>query len=329
MRAIWYAETGPAADVLKTGDIPDPRPAAGEVLVRIAASGINPIDVKWRKGLRVLGEGEKVIPHFDGAGVIEDVGDGVSKERIGKRVWLYEGAWQRLAGTAAEFIALASDLAVPLPDGVEFAVGACLGIPAMTAHRCVYADGPVAGQTVLVTGGGGAVGGFAIRFAKLGGATVIATVSTDDKAALATKLGADHVVNYKTEDATQRIKAIAGDGGVDRVVEVALGVNFPVTAEIMSNNGVVAAYASDDQPEPTLPFRPFLYKNITVRHVLVFGIPGEAKADAITDITGWLAAGEMKDAVGHRFPFEDAAKAHEAVEQGALGNVVIEINAGA
>ena len=329
MRAIWYAETGPAADVLKTGDIPDPCPAAGEVLVRIAASGVNPIDVKWRKGLRALGEGEKVIPHFDGAGVIEDVGDGVSKARIGERVWLYEGAWQRPAGTAAEFISLAADLAVPLPDGVDFAVGACLGIPAMTAHRCVYADGPVAGRTVLVTGGGGAVGGFAIRLAKLGGATVIATVSTDEKAALATKLGADHVVNYKTEDATQRIKAIAGDGGVDRVVEVALGVNFPVTAEIMSNNGVVAAYASDDQPEPKLPFRPFLYKNITVRHVLVFGIPAVAKADAITDITRWLAAGEMKDAVGNRFPFEDAAKAHEAVEQGALGNVVIEINAGA
>ncbi len=327
MRAVWYTKTGPAADVLEVGDVADPRPAAGEVLVRVAASGVNPIDVKWRGGMRALGEGEKLIPHFDGAGVIEEVGDGVSKKRIGERVWLYEGAWQRPAGTAAEFITLASDLAVTLPDGVEFAVGACLGIPAMTAHRCVFADGPVKDRTVLVTGGGGAVGGFAIRFAKLGGATVIATVSTDDKAALATKLGADHVVNYKTEDTTQRIKEIAGDGGVDRVVEVALGVNFPVTAEIIANNGVVAAYASDDQPEPTLPFRPFLYKNITVRHVLVFGIPAEARVDAIADITRWLAAGEMKDAVGQRFPFDAAAKAHEAVEQGALGNVVIEINA--
>ena len=325
MRAVWYAKTGPAADVLETGDIANPRPAAGAVLVRVAASGVNPIDVKWRGGMRALGEGEKLIPHFDGAGVIEEVGDGVSKARIGERVWLYEGAWQRPAGTAAEYIALASDLAVRLPDGVEFAVGACLGIPAMTAHRCAFADGPVAGQTVLVTGGGGAVGGFAIRFAKLGGATVIATVSNDDKAALAAKLGADHVVNYKTEDATQRIKEIAGDGGVDRIVEVALGVNFPVTAEIMSNNGVVAAYASDDQPEPTLPFRPFLYKNIAVRHVLVFGIPHKAKAEAISDITDWLAAGELSDAVGQRFALEDAAKAHEAVEEGALGNVVIEI----
>ena len=327
MRAVWYAETGPAADVLKTGDVPDPRPAAGEVLVRVAASGINPIDVKWRKGLRALGEGEKVIPHFDGAGVIEEVGDGVSKERIGERVWLYEGAWQRPAGTAAEFIALAADLAVPLPDGVEFAVGACLGIPAMTAHRCVYADGPVAGRTILVTGGGGAVGGFAIRFAKLGGATVIATVSNDDKSALATKLGANHVVNYKIEDATQRIKAITGDGGVDRVVEVALGVNFPVTTEIIGNNGVVVAYASDDQPEPTLPFRPFLYKNVTVRNVLVFGIPTAAKAYAISDINRWLEADKLKETVGQRFAFEDAAKAHEAVEQGALGNVVIEFGA--
>jgi NADPH2:quinone reductase len=325
MRAVWYEKTGPAADVLVTGDVSDPRPAAGEVLVRVAASGINPIDVKWRKGLRVLEEGEKVIPHFDGAGVIEDIGDGVPKERLGERVWLFEAAWQRPSGTAAEFTALPSGLAVTLPDTVDFAVGACLGIPAMTAHRCVFADGPVTGQTVLVTGGGGAVGGFAVRFAKLGGATVIATVSTDDKAALATKLGADHVVNYKTEDATQRIKEIGGDGGIDRVVEVALGVNFPVTAEVISNNGVVAAYASDDEPEPTLPFRPFLYKNITVRHVLVFGIPPKAKADAIADITRWLAAGELNDAVGQRFAMEDIAKAHEAVEEGALGNVVIEI----
>ena len=327
MRAVWYSETGPAAEVLRTGDIPDPRPAAGEVLVRVAASGVNPIDVKWRKGLRALEEGERVIPHFDGAGVIEDVGDGVTKERLGERVWLYEAAWQRPGGTAAEFIALASDLAVTLPDDVEFAVGACLGIPAMTAHRCVFADGPVTGRTVLVTGGGGAVGGYAIQFAKLGGATVIATVSNDDKAALATRLGADHVVNYKTEDATQRIKEIAGEGGVDHVVEVALGVNFPVTTEIIGNNGVVAAYASDDQPEPVLPFRPFLYKNVTVRHVLVFGIPPKAKADAIADITRWLSSGELKDAVGQRFAFEDAAKAHEAVERGALGNVVIEIGA--
>ena len=327
MRAVWYSETGPAAEVLRTGDIPDPRPAAGEVLVRVAASGVNPIDVKWRKGLRALEEGERVIPHFDGAGVIEDVGDGVTKERLGERVWLYEAAWQRPGGTAAEFIALASDLAVTLPDDVEFAVGACLGIPAMTAHRCVFADGPVTGRTVLVTGGGGAGGGYAIQFAKLGGATVIATVSNDDKAALATRLGAEHVVNYKTEDATQRIKEIAGEGGVDHVVEVALGVNFPVTTEIIGNNGVVAAYASDDQPEPVLPFRPFLYKNVTVRHVLVFGIPPKAKADAIADITRWLSSGELKDAVGQRFAFEDAAKAHEAVERGALGNVVIEIGA--
>ena len=327
MRAVWYSETGPAKDVLRLGDVPDPSPAAGEVLVRVAASGVNPIDVKWRKGTRALGEGETLIPHFDGAGVIEAVGDGVSKERLGERVWLYEAAWQRPAGTAAEFIALASDLAVTLPDGVEFAAGACLGIPAMTAHRCVFADGPVAGRTVLVTGGGGAVGGYAVQFAKLGGATVIATVSNDDKAALASRLGADHVVNYKTAEAAQRIKEIVGDAAVDRIVEVALGVNFPVTAEIIGNNGVVAAYASDDQPEPALPFRPLLYKNVTLHHVLVFGAPAEAKAEAIADITRWLAAGELQDAVGQRFQLEDAAEAHEAVERGALGNVVIEIGA--
>ncbi len=313
--------------MLVTGDVADQRPAPGEVLVRVAASGINPIDVKWRGGLRALEEGEKLIPHFDGAGVIEDIGDGVAKERLGERVWLFEAAWQRPGGTAAEFIALPSDLAVALPDGAEFAVGACLGIPAMTAHRCVFADGPVTGQTVLVTGGAGAVGGYAVQFAKLGGATVIATVSNDEKAALATRLGADHVVNYKTGDPTQRIKEIGGDGAIDRLVEVALGVNFPLTTEVIANNGVVAAYASDLQPEPALPFRPFLYKNVTLRHVLVFGIPPQAKADAVADITRWLAAGAMQDAVGQRFTVEDAAKAHEAVEQGALGNVVIKIGA--
>ncbi|MDP6806000.1 MAG: NADPH:quinone reductase [Rhodospirillales bacterium] len=325
MRALWYEKVGPAAEVLTAGEMTTPTPQAGEVLVRVHASGVNPVDVKLRKGLRPLGEGERVVPHFDGAGTIEAAGAGIGEDRIGERVWVYEAQWQRTNGTAAEYISLPAHLAVPLPDVADFAGAACLGIPAMTAHRCVFADGPVSGQTVLVTGGAGAVSGYAIQFAKLGGAKVVATVSSPAKAEVAKAAGADEVLNYTTDDVAARVMELTADAGVERIVEVALGANFAITASVVANNGVVAAYASDAEPEPALPFRTLLYKNATLRNVLVFGIPGSAKAGAIADITRWLADGSLRNAVGQRFPLDQAAKAHEAVEEGSLGNVVVEI----
>jgi NADPH2:quinone reductase len=325
MRAVWYEEVGPAADVLTVGEAPTPAPQTGEVLVRLGASGVNPVDVKLRNGLRPVPPGERVVPHFDGAGTIEALGAGIGADRVGERVWVYEAQWQRMNGTAAEYVSLPAHLAIPLPDAADFAGAACLGIPAMTAHRCVFADGPVSGQTVLVTGGAGAVSGYAIQFAKLGGAKVVATVSSPAKAEVAKAAGADEVVNYTSDDVAARIMELTAGAGVERIVEVALGANFAITAGVLANNGVVAAYASDAAPEPALPFRTLLYKNAALRHVLVFGIPDSAKAGAIADITRWLADGSLRNAVGQRFPLDQAAKAHQAVEEGSLGNVVVEI----
>ncbi len=325
MKAAWYADFGPAAEVIETGEVETPAPGPGEVRVRIAASGVNPVDVKRRKGGRGAMEAGRVIPHFDGAGVIDAVGDGVPETRIGERVWLYEAQWQSAAGSAAEFTVVAADRAVALADGTSFAEGAALGIPAMTAHRCVYADGPVDGQTVLVTGGAGAVGRYAVQMAKLGGARVVATVSSAAKAAQAEAAGADHVVDYKTEDVAARIREVTGDAGVARIVEVEFGGNLATSLEVLAPNGVIAAYASDAALEPAVPFYRLAYANATVRHVLVFGMPEAAKQHAVADITRWLEAGDLGHHIGQRFTLAETAAAHRAVEAGAFGKVVVEI----
>jgi NADPH2:quinone reductase len=289
-------------------------------------SGINPVDVKRRAGGRGPLASARVVPHFDGAGVIDQVGSGVSESRIGERVWVYEAQWQRASGTAAEYVVVSADRAVRLPDGVDVAAGASLGIPALTAHRCVFADEPVSGATVLVTGGAGAGGSYAIQFAKLDGARVITTVSTEEKAELARKAGADLVINYKTEDTVARVKQATAGNGVDRIVEVELGGNLSVSVEVLKANGVLATYASQAVPEPVLPFYQLLYRNIVLRHELVFLMPEDAKQHAVTDITGWLEAGRLWHHIGSRFPLDQAAAAHEAVESGAVGKVLLEIN---
>lgn len=323
MRAAWYERFGPADEVLSVGEMEAPEPGAGEVRVRIAVSGVNPVDVKRRLGGRGASEGSRVVPHFDAAGTIESVGAGVPDSRLGERVWVYEAQFERASGTAAELAVVAADLAVRLPDNADFDTGACLGIPALTAHRCVFADGSVAGQTVLVTGGAGAVGNYAVQFAKLDGATVIATVSSDDKAELARQGGADHVVNYRTEDAAERLVELAGAAGIDRVVEVEFGGNLAASMAALKNNGVIATYASQADPEPTLPFYALAYKNIAVQHVLVFGVPDEAKQQGVADISGWLESGQLLHHLGPRFTLDDIAAAHQAVEGGAFGKVLV------
>jgi NADPH2:quinone reductase len=328
MRAICYDRKGAAREVLHIGVMPDPKPGPGEVLVRVRTSGVNPSDTKSRSGWAGAAKMAfaRIIPHQDGAGVIEAVGSGVPAGRVGERVWIYEGQWQRPFGTGAQQIALDADRAVRLPDSVSFTEGACLGIPIMTAHRCMFADGPVRGKTVLVTGGAGAVGHYAIQLAKSAGATVFATVSSEEKAQAARSARADHVINYKTEDVATRVTELTGGAGVDRIVEVAFGANLPVTQKVIKTNGVVATYASDADMEPRVPFRPFLAKDITVRWVLVYVMPREAKEAAIAAITSGLEAGTLKHQVYREFAMEEAAEAHEAIETGrSLGNVVVRI----
>ena len=327
MRAVWYEAFGAASEVLELGEMDKPAPGPGEVCVRLAACGVNPVDCKRRRGGRGAADGARVVPHFDGAGVVDGVGDGVDGLRIGERVWIHEGQWQRPMGCAAEYIALPARLAVGLPDNTGFDAGACLGIPAMTAHRCVYADGPLDGRTVLVTGGAGAVGRYAIQFAALGGARVIATVSSAEKATIAGDAGAHEIIDYKSEDVVKRISEITGGDGVDRIVEVEFGGNLETSLAVIANNGVIASYASDVAPEPALPFYRLAYGNTTLRPVLVFGMPAGAKSHAIADITRWAESGALSHHIGQRFTLEDAAAAHEAIEAGAFGKVVIEIAA--
>src|SRR3989442_10703752 len=242
--------------------MPVPEPGPGEVRVRIVASGLNPTDVKARAGSRPMGF-PRVIPHQDGAGVIDRVGPGVPASRVGERVWLYIVQWQRPFGTAAEYACVPARRAITLPAATSFAEGACLGIPAVTAHRCLFADGPIAGQTVLVTGGAGAVGHYAVQLAKWAGARVIATVSSTEKAASAAAAGADHTVNYRTGEAAKEILALTGGAGGDRIVDVDFGGNLGVSLETIKGNGAIATYASMGGREPRVPFYAPMAKNGT------------------------------------------------------------------
>jgi NADPH:quinone reductase len=319
MRAAWYERKGAAHEVLAVGEADPPSPAAGDVLVRVHASGINPSDTKARGGARgnLAMPWPRIIPHQDGAGVIEAVGPGVPPARVGERVWLYEAQLGRAFGTAADYVALPAHQAVPLPGTVSFAEGAALGVPAMTAHRCVFADGPVAGKRVLVTGGGGAVGFYAIQFAAQGGAHVVATVSSEAQAALARAAGAHEVIDRKAED----VAALAG--GVDRIVEVALGANLETSLKILNPNGVIAAYSSDAEPEPVLPFWPLVMRDATLRFVLVYAMTRQAHEEAIAAIGAGLAEGWLRHNVARTFPLDEVAAAHALVEAGAPGKVVL------
>lgn len=322
MRAAWYERNGPAAEVLTLGELPDPEPGPGEVRVRLHASGVNPSDVKSRAGVTRKIAFPRVIPCSDGAGVVDRVGPGVDPARAGSRVWVYNGQWERPFGTSAELICLPAAHAVALPDGLSFEQGACLGIPVMTAHRCLFADGPLSGKTVLVTGGAGVVGHYAIQLAKWAGVPVIATVSSPAKAEHARAAGADHVINYRTEDVAARVRALTG--GVDRIVEVDLGVNLPVSVQILKPFGAIAAYASVGKPMPELPYQAMMRNNLTVRVVLVYTMSDEAKAQATADIARWVREWKPQFAIAARFPLERVVDAHLTVERGEkIGHVVL------
>jgi NADPH:quinone reductase len=323
MRAVWYERNG-AADVLHLGEMPDPMPGPGEVRVRVVTSGINPSDWKRRQGLTRRLEFPRVIPHQDGAGVVDQVGPGVPASRLGERVWLYQAQIGRAFGTAAEYTVQPAIRAIPLPANTDFVEGAGLGVPAMTAHRCVLADGPVTGKTLLVTGGAGAVGHYAIQWAKLHGARVLATVSSDHKSQIALTAGADATINYRTENTVQRLMDLTSGAGVDHIVEVDFAGNFAVSREVLRDNGVLAIYSAGVAPQPLVPLQ-FKASNITVRFVLVYDMPEAAKDAAVHDITALLAGGKLRHLSGPRFPLESVQEAHQAVEGGAIGKVVLEV----
>ena len=327
MRAAWYDRTGPDREALVVGERPKPAPGRGEVLIRIHASGVNPSDVGMRGGANAPMAYPRITPNSDGAGVVEAVGPWVPDRLIGKRVWFYNGQRNgRAFGSAAEYIELDADLVSPLPDTVSFAEGATLGIPGMTAHLALFAAGPVQGRFVLVTGGAGAVGLYAVQLARWAGATVIATVSSPEKAARAKAGGADLTIDYRREDVAKTVREITGGEGVDHVVDVDFGGNLAQTVRALKANGSIAYYASKGDPTPTLTAGELMRKNLTVRGVLLPNSPHEARRRAQADITRWISTGERILAVAGTWPLDDIAAAHEAVERGdKAGTVVVEL----
>ena len=324
MLAACYSTSGPAAGKLDVRELPDPSPAPGEVLVRVAVSGVNPTDWKARgAGALTVAPGDLVTPNQDGAGTIEAVGEGVDPGRVGTRVWLYNAQWQRVGGTAAQWIALPSEQAVALPDSASFDLGASLGIPAMTAHRCLFSDGELPLATpVLVHGGAGAVGHAATELAVWRGLRVAATVSSDAKAALARDAGAQLVVNYRTEDVAAAVSEWAPDG-VARVVDVDLAGNLAVNASVLAAGGVISGYAGAGA-STELP-RPLMLRNARVEFVLVYTIPDDAKAAAVADITRALQDGALTTLPLHRYALSEIAAAHDAVKGGVVGKVLVDI----
>jgi NADPH2:quinone reductase len=320
--AAFYERSGAAHEVLRVDEIAQPEPADGEVLVRLRLSGVNPTDWKARASREPAFPFQ--VPNQDGVGVIEAVGPGVDEARVGERVWVYFAAWGRQWGTAAQWTVLPAEQAVELPPEASDELGASLGIPALTAHRCLFADGPVAGRTVLVAGGAGAVGHAAIELARRGGAHVVATVSNETKAALARAAGAHDVVDYRREDAAEAIRALAPDGVV-RIVEVAPAVNLPLDLAVCAPNATIATYANNGGDEATLPVAPLMRGNTTLRFVLVYTMPPEALRQAVLEVGAALRDGALTALPVHRYSLHDIADAHDAVERAAVGKVVVEI----
>jgi len=324
MKACWFDAFGAAQKVLKQGDWPTPEPGSGEVLVRLHTTGVNPSDVKKRAGaFPDLLDAGPVIPHSDGAGVITAVGNGVPDSRIGERVFVYQAQYARQCGTAAEFVALDSLRAPVLPDNTSFEVGACIGIPIMTAHRCVFADGPVADQLILVTGGAGRVGHYAIQWAHRAGARVIATASNEQDAAACREAGAEAVINHRESGWGRAMLDLTGGQKVDRVIEVEFGANLPELLHCVRIGATIATYSSTVVPEPALPFRTMMFMDLTVRMVIVYAMPEEAKAQAVADTQAALTEGSLEHRIAETLPFDQMAKAHEIIEEGSVRGCVV------
>ena len=325
MRAAMYQRVGPAAEVLTVREVDAPVPGPGEVLVRIAASAINPTDVKTRAGLTPGDIAGFQVPHMDGAGVIEQVGEGVPASRVGERVWLMLAAASNPWGTAAQYSCLPAERALPLPDAASFELGATLGVPALTAAYCLLSDGPIEGRTVLVAGGAGAVGRSAIELAKWAGARVATTVSGPEKAAVAQAAGADLVVNYREPGAAEVLSEWAA-GPVDRIVELALGPNLDLDLAVAAPGTVVITYAIDG-PDPVIPVRRCMMAGITLRFMLLYRVPPQKLAEAVQTVRGALDAGALTEPPITRFPLSQIVAAQEAQEAGPFGRIIVDVDA--
>ena len=326
MKAAWYEKIGAAAEVLHVGEIENPQPNEGEVLVELKTSGVNPSDVKTRAGARGELQFPQIIPHSDGGGIITQVGQGVDQGRIGERVWIWNGAFGRAHGTCAEMIALPSDQAVSLPDETSFEAAACLGIPASTAYYGMLCDGSVENQTVLVTGGAGAVGYYGIQLAKWSGATVITTVSGDEKAKVASDAGADLIINYREEDVVSAIKDFTNDEGVDRILEVEFGGNLSVSEEVIKPNGTVAAYGSVAVMEPSLPFYNLMFKGVKLNTYLIYIVSESDRSMIVNGLNEAMNDGALNHIFAESYALDDIINAHQSMESNqVIGNIVINI----
>ena len=325
MRAAFYDQTGPARNVLRIGELPDPTPGPGDVRVRVLWSGVNPSDVKSRAGLRSsVMPYPRVVPHSDGMGVIDAVGEGVASSRRGERVWLWNAAWGRPMGTAAEFVVLPSAQAVKLDPHTPDEAGACLGIPAMTALHALLTAGGVAGQRVLVAAGAGAVGHYAVQFARmLGAGQVLATVSTPQKAAVAREAGAEACIDYRDADAGRQILELTNGQGVDRIIEVDIAANAALDLGVLRPGGDLVVYGSG-RPEFTLPFFPLISRNLQLRFFIVYHLEARERSRAEAALSTLLRSGGVQHLIAHRARLDDVVAAHELVESGqAVGNVVV------
>ena len=328
MKAAWYSRNGEAQDVMQVGDLPTPSLKPGEVLVRLVTSGVNPSDVKSRRA-RPLSD-PLIVPHSDGAGVIEAVGQGVPDSRVGERVWVWNGQWQRPMGTCAQFIALPAAQAVALPEGTDFSAGACMGIPGLTAVQAVILaerlGGDLRGQNVLVTGASSAVGHYITQMVTQAGGRVIGTVGSEAKAAHAQAAGMQDAVFYKTESVPQRVKALTQGRGADVIIDMDFSTTAGWASEgALAPHGQVVCYGSNALEVP-LPFRPWLYQSMGVKFFLVYDLTPADRQTAVARLSGMLAAGQLQHSIGARFALDQVAQAHRTVEAGqTVGNVVIEL----
>ena len=322
MRAAYYEANGAAREVLRVGEVETPQAGPGQLRVKLATSGVNPSDVKSRAGLTRKIVWPRVIPHSDGAGVVDQVGQDVPKSRLGERVWVWNGQWKRAFGTAAEYIALPSAQAVTLPERVSFEEGACLGIPAMTAYHAVALAPAGKGTTLLVSGGAGAVSQYVVQFAKQAGATVLTTVSSPEKAKVAQEAGADHCIDYKRENVGERVMEFTGKRGVDAVIEMDLAANAKLIPQVLRPKGSVIVYGTG--PEAPIPAAFCLVNSIRLQFFLVYELDAGERERAVSAINGALAAGKLINRVAQpTYPLAEIAAAHEAVERGSIGNVIV------
>ena len=327
MRAACYERVGPASDVLQLVELPTPVPGAGDVRVRLQCSGVNPSDVKTRAGARSRElPFPRIIPHSDGAGVVDAVGDGVTQFTPGDRVWVWNAAWGRPDGTAAEYVVLPAEQIVPLPDHTGPEVGACLGIPGLTAWHAVHCHGGVRGQTVLIPGGAGAVAHYAIQMARdAGAARVLSTASSETKAEIARQAGADAVFNYREEDVAARVMDATGGAGAERIIELEFAANAATDLAAVRANGLIVAFGANAS-EVQIPFFPAILKNVLVQFFIIYNLPPEDRARAIAGVTDLLERDVLHHRIAERLPLAEIATAHERVESGAaVGNVVIDL----